>query len=103
MASEQSTQSMEAFSLGEFQIDRKRRTIKGPSGEITVEPKVMAVLMMLTERPGEVITRQEFIESIWAREYGGDESLTRAVSRLRKVFRDTRSPIPQIETVPKTG
>ncbi len=48
----------------------------------------MAVLLMLVERPGEVITRQEFIETIWAEEYGGDESLARAVSHLRKVFAD---------------
>ena len=46
----------------------------------------MAVLQMLAARPGEVVARQEFIEAVWATEYGGDESLTRAVSQLRKIF-----------------
>ena len=88
MASHQLDRKTKTFDLGEFQVDPPRRAITGPSGETRIEPKVMAVLLMLAGRPGEVITRKEFIDSIWAREYGGDESLTRAVSHLRKIFGD---------------
>jgi len=103
MTSQQTERQTKAFDLGEFRVDPRRRIIAGPSGETMIEPKVMAVLLMLVERPGEVISRQEFVDTIWTREYGGDESLTRAVSHLRKVFRETRGPQTHIETVPKTG
>jgi len=93
----------EPFVLGEFRVDPPRRILKGPAGDRTVEPKIMAVLLMLAARPGEVVTRQEFIETIWATEYGGDESLTRAVSHLRKIFGDVHGKHRYIETVPKTG
>jgi TolB-like protein len=63
----------------------------------------MAVLQLLVANAGEVVTRQQFMESIWATEYGGDESLTRAVSHLRKMFGDRHDQEPYIETVPKTG
>lgn len=91
------------FDLGVFRVDPSRRIISGPDGEAMVEPKIMAVLQMLAARVGEVVTRQEFIESIWATEWGGDESLTRAVSHLRKIFGDAHDKQLYIETVPKTG
>lgn len=103
MAWEDHVNGAEPFELGEFRVDPKRRAITGPAGEISIEPKIMAVLLMLSARPGEVITRQEFIDSIWATEFSGDESLTRAVSQLRKILDDGRGKNTYIVTVPKTG
>ncbi|MGD8929512.1 MAG: winged helix-turn-helix domain-containing protein [Lysobacterales bacterium] len=103
MASEHPKTVKEPFALGSFRVEPSRRIISGPDGETTIEPKIMAVLQMLAARRGEVVTRQEFIESIWATEFGGDESLTRAVSQLRKIFGDGHRDHHYIETVPKTG
>ena len=91
------------FDLGEFEIDPRRRSVKGPNGETMIEPKVMAVLLMLCEHRGEVVTREQFLDAVWSREYGGDESLTRAISQLRKIFGDVKGVHTHIETVPKTG
>jgi len=103
MASPSPDKEKKAFELNGLEVDPWRRTISGSAGEVTIEPKVMAVLLMLVHRPGEVITRQEFIDSIWAEEYGGDESLTRAISHLRKVFGNHHNNQAHIETIPKTG
>ena len=103
MASELPKTVKEPFALGLFRVDPSRRIISGPDGETTIEPKIMAVLQMLAAHPGEVVTRQDFIETIWATEFGGDESLTRAVSQLRKIFGDGHGNHHFIETVPKTG
>ena len=94
---------MDTFDLDVFRVDPQRNVIAGPSGETIIEPKIMAVLLMLAARPGEVITRQEFIDSIWSQEYNGDESLTRAVSHLRKVLGDARGVHTHIETIPRVG
>ena len=103
MASQNPNEASKLIELGEFRVDPLRRTISGPAGEVTIEPKIMAVLLMFAGRPGEVITRREFIDFVWAEEYGGDESLTRAVSHLRKVFADSRNHQAYIETIPRTG
>jgi len=103
MTSSKPCRKKAAFELGKFQVDPQRRSIKGPWGETLVEPKVMAVLLMLAERPGEVITRREFNDSVWVNEYGGDESLTRAISHLRRAFGDNHNPHTCIETIPRTG
>ena len=103
MASAHSENGSSPFTLGAFRVDPSRRIIAGPQGEVTVEPKIMAVLQMLAARPGEVVSRREFIESVWATEFGGDESLTRAISQLRKIFGDANGNHRYIETVPRTG
>jgi cholera toxin transcriptional activator len=63
------------------------------------------ILLLLAERPNEVITRNELHDFVW-REQGfevDDSSLTQAISTLRKMLKDpTKSP-QFVKTVPKRG
>jgi len=88
-----------SFRVGPFAVEPQRNAIVWPQGETFVEPKVMDVLCVLAERPGQVFSRDELIDRVWGVEFGGDESLTRAVSQLRKAF----DPDQVIETIPKRG
>jgi TolB-like protein/DNA-binding winged helix-turn-helix (wHTH) protein len=89
--------------IGDFLIDPAATSISGPSGVVHIEPKIMEVLVALCDNAGEVVTRDALIEKIWRVEYGGDESLTRAISILRKAFHDDRGVRRLIETIPKRG
>lgn len=77
--------------------------IQSQYGVCTVEPKVMAMLQVLAERPQETWTRAELIERIWPQSDGGDESLTRLAYLLRKAFADTHQVHDLVKTVPKQG
>jgi DNA-binding winged helix-turn-helix (wHTH) protein/TolB-like protein len=91
------------FRLGDYTVEPARNVVKGPDGETALQPKIMDVLCALAARQGEVVTRTELIDSIWGVEFGGDESLTRAISHLRKAFQDTRGEPRYIETISKRG
>jgi DNA-binding winged helix-turn-helix (wHTH) protein/tetratricopeptide (TPR) repeat protein len=91
------------FRLGDFLIDPQRNRITGTEGEVSLQPKVIDVLCALAMRHGEVISRAELIDTVWGREFGADESLTRAISQLRKAFGDTREEPQVIETISKRG
>lgn len=91
------------FTVGDIEVDTDRNLLRTVDGEIHVEPKVMDVLRLLAGRQGEVVARGELIETIWQVEYGADESLTRAISHLRKAFGDTRDAPRFIETIAKRG
>jgi TolB-like protein/DNA-binding winged helix-turn-helix (wHTH) protein/tetratricopeptide (TPR) repeat protein len=91
------------FQLGKTRVDPQANVLYGPSGETTVEPKVMAVLVRLAEARGEVVEREAFTSTIWAREYGGDASLTRAVSLLRKALGEGQDGAVYIDTIPRKG
>lgn len=91
------------FRLRDRMVTPSRNTIQGPEGETGIEPKIMAVLCVLAGEPGRVFTRAELIDQVWGAEFGADESLTRAISHLRKALGDTRSEPAVIETIAKRG
>ncbi|HWI85033.1 MAG TPA: winged helix-turn-helix domain-containing protein [Sphingomonas sp.] len=91
------------FIVGTFVVDRGRNVVVGPEGEAALEPKIMDVLCLLATHQGEVLSRETIIDAVWGRSFGADESLTRAISQLRKVFGDARSPARVIETISKRG
>lgn len=73
-------------------------------GEIEhqIPDKFMQVLMVLVDREG-VVSRQELFELVWPDTLVVDESLTRAISSLRKVLDDDPKNPRIIETIPKKG
>ncbi|MDE1232691.1 winged helix-turn-helix domain-containing protein [Vibrio aestuarianus] len=63
------------------------------------------ILLLLCERPNEVITRHELHEFVW-RDQGfevDDSSLTQAISTLRKMLKDSTKSPEFVKTVPKRG
>ena len=75
------------FRLGDgYLVDPARNEIRRGAETHALEPKVMEVLCFLAARAGEVLSRQEIIDAVWGVAYGGDESLTRAISLLRKAL-----------------
>lgn len=86
------------FKLGERTVEPERNRIAGPEGEVHLEPRVMDLLCALAARSGEVSSREFLINGVWGVRYGGDESLTRAVSILRKALGPGA-----IETIAKRG
>jgi DNA-binding winged helix-turn-helix (wHTH) protein/TolB-like protein len=92
-----------AIRLGAVQVDAARNVIANGDASWSVEPKIMDLLVLLAAHPGEVLSREFLIDHVWKVEYGADESLTRAVSLLRKTFREAGQAGEVIETIPKRG
>lgn len=60
------------------------------------------ILAALLERPGELITREELVKSLWASDVFVDfeGSLNKAIKRLREVLHDSADQPRFIETLP---
>ena len=89
--------------VGEANVSFNLLSIEGPAGKFAMEPKVMNLLQALIDNAGEVVSRQDLLDQVWAENFGGDESLSRAVSLLRRAFGEVRGGNQYIETVPKRG
>ncbi len=63
------------------------------------------ILLMLSEKPNEVITRNELHEFVWRKQgfQVDDSSLTQAISTLRKMLKDSTKSPQFVKTVPKRG
>jgi TolB-like protein/Flp pilus assembly protein TadD len=91
------------FRIGAFEIFPERNAIERDGRSTRVEALIMDVLCALAEQHGAVVSRDALISHIWYFNPGADESLTRAISILRKIFRSDGEGQPYIETVWRRG
>ncbi|MEM9557818.1 MAG: winged helix-turn-helix domain-containing protein [Acidobacteriota bacterium] len=89
--------------VGAWRIEASRNLLVRGGREERLEPKVMALLLALAARGGEVATRDELFAAVWPDVVVGDDALTMAVSKLRRALGDDRRGMRYIETIPKTG
>jgi DNA-binding winged helix-turn-helix (wHTH) protein len=92
-----------ALRLDECVVLAQRNLIIANGEKSTIEPKIMDVLCVLADKPGEVFSREELADRVWGQGKGSDERLTRAISQLRKVMGDSSKTPRYIETVSKRG
>lgn len=91
------------FHAGPLRISPARRLIEGPIGHANLEPIVMKVFLLLLDASGRVVTRDELFGYAWGGVFVGDDSLNRAIARVRKIAADTAPGLFEIETIPRTG
>ncbi len=90
------------FSLNEYFISPASGAVLLPDGTVlTLEPKVMQVLLVLTEEAGNVISAEQLFARVWPRSIYSPVSVRRSVNQLRNVFNDTSKVL--ITTHPKRG
>jgi transcriptional activator of cad operon len=89
--------------FGHWCAYRDSGELVAPTGSERVEPKVMELLFLLAARPNQVRTKEDLMQQLWPGMILGEDTLARAVSKLRKALGDdAKSPI-YIETLPKRG
>jgi len=93
----------QSFRLGPILVDPARSVVQGPFGERHLEPKVMAVLVYLAQRPEKVISRTELLDNVWTGVVVGDQVLTRCISELRRQLEDNATAPNYVQTISKRG
>jgi Tol biopolymer transport system component/DNA-binding winged helix-turn-helix (wHTH) protein len=90
--------------FGVYELDRDAMELRKHGVPIRLQEQPFRVLAMLAVRPGEVITREELQEQIWGNTFVDfDQSLNKAVNRVREALNDNAATPQYIETVPRRG
>ena len=93
----------EAFQVMDWRVDPSTCRISRGVRSIKLEPKVMELLVYLASQPGQVLSREELEDHVWAGMVVGYDALTHAIIKLRKAFEDDPKHPRFIQTVPKKG
>ncbi|MEM1041420.1 MAG: winged helix-turn-helix domain-containing protein [Bacteroidota bacterium] len=90
--------------MGDWLVVPKGNRLHGPAGDVVrLEPKVMQVLECLAAHPGRTVTKEDFMDRVWAGTVVSDDVLARCISELRKAFGDNPRKPDYIETIRKSG
>jgi TolB-like protein/DNA-binding winged helix-turn-helix (wHTH) protein/lipoprotein NlpI len=88
------------WAFGDCEFDELRRELRVNGEVIELEPKPIEVLHQLLLHAGQVVTKEDLLESVWPGLMVVDGSLATAVSKLRKALGDDESVLL---TVPRVG
>lgn len=97
------TKTSEGFRLGNYEVHPLRSLLTKSGVERRVEPKVMAVLEELATANGQVVSREQLMDTVWRGVVVSDETVTRCISELRQALADSSSNPDYIQTVPRKG
>ena len=87
--------------FSDYEFDELRRELRTKGKPLELESKPLEILLQLLLHAGEVVTKEELLESVWPDVMVVDGSLATAVSKLRKAMGDEDHPA--VVTVPRVG
>jgi eukaryotic-like serine/threonine-protein kinase len=93
------------LSFADFTLDLRARELRRNGIRLKLPGQPFAVLAMLLEHPGEVVTREDLRAHLWQKEtfVDFDHSLNVAINKLRETLCDSAEQPHFIETIPRTG
>ena len=91
--------------FGAFELDRQTAELYKHGTKLKLQGQPIAVLALLLERPGELITREEIRKHLWPEDTFVDfeHSLNTHIKKLRQVLNDDAETPRYIETLPRRG
>ena len=87
----------------DFELEPAQRRLAQQGRAIALTPKVFDTLVLLVERAGQVITKEELMRALWPRGYVEESNLTKHIWVIRRALGQSDSDASIIETLPKIG
>jgi len=95
--------SKHLYGFGPYRLDIIERVLLRDGQPITLPPKDLETLLVLVERAGHIVEKEELLEKVWPGVFVEEGNLARHVFNLRQVLGDSPDGRKYIETIPKRG
>lgn len=91
------------YEFGGFRLSEGDRLLFHGEELVPLSPKALDTLLMLVERRGHVLTKDELLRGVWADAFVEENNLNQAISAVRKALAQRAGDEPFVETIPKRG
>ena len=91
--------------FGPFRIDQQRQEVSRNGSRLKLQGKVYQTLLILLEKSGEVVTREELRGRLWPADthVNYDANVNTTVNKLRQALGDSSDKPVYVETIPRKG
>lgn len=91
--------------FGAYELDTRTRELRKNGMRIRCQEQPLQVLVVLLERPGELLTREELRQRVWPEDtfVDFDHALNTAAKKIRLALNDEADSPRYLETVPRRG
>src|ERR1700728_1168226 len=93
------------YHFGEFELDRERFELRRNGDALKLERIPLELLLLLAERQGAVVTRQEIIDRLWGKDVFVDteHGINTAIRKIRQTLKDDPEQPRFVQTVTGKG
>jgi TolB-like protein/DNA-binding winged helix-turn-helix (wHTH) protein/Tfp pilus assembly protein PilF len=93
------------LAFGVFEVDPRAGELRKHGVKIRLQEQPFKILVLLLERAGEVVTREEFQKELWPENtyVDFDHGLNKAISKIREALGDSADSPRFVETVARRG
>lgn len=91
------------FRIGAWEVYPARGELRCDDQIEKPEPKVMAVLLSLALRDGDVVTKDQLVDEVWGGRATADDPIIRCIFQLRGHFNDREKPYRYVGTLVRRG
>jgi Tol biopolymer transport system component/DNA-binding winged helix-turn-helix (wHTH) protein len=99
----EATMNRDLATFGPFRLNATQGVLTRGDVPVNLPPKVFALLCLLAEQRGGVVTKSVLMETLWPESYVGESSLTQNIFLLRKSLGQTEDGREYVETLSKRG
>jgi DNA-binding winged helix-turn-helix (wHTH) protein len=92
-----------SFELGGCTVNPEDGSLTSSGRSVRLEPLQMDLLVFLCSRAGQVVTKDEILETVWRGRFISDDTVKSTFYQLRKALNDSPRKPRYIETIPKRG
>jgi TolB-like protein/DNA-binding winged helix-turn-helix (wHTH) protein/Tfp pilus assembly protein PilF len=98
-----STRSQHLYDFGPYRLDTAEQLLLRDGERVPLTPKAFETLVVLVERNGHLVEKDELMKLVWSDAFVEESNLTNNVYALRKMLGPGENGRSYIETVPKRG
>ena len=91
------------YAFGPYVADAGKRLLWRDRALVPITSKAFEILLLLIQRRGRVVEKQELLEEIWRRTAVEENTLTRHISTLRKILEERPDHHEYVLTIPGHG
>ena len=91
------------YRCGEFLIETTNRRFSRGGVELMIEPRAFAVAVQLMSRSGELVSRDQLLDSVWGHRFVTPSTLNRVIALVRRAFGDDIDNPKYVQTVHGAG
>ena len=91
------------YTFGQFRLEVERNRLLHDGEPVQLRRKSYEILLLLVEHPGEIITKEQIISTVWPDQMVEENNLTQQIYKLRRLLGDTPKDQNYILTVPGKG
>lgn len=91
------------YEFGSFRFDLKNNTLWRESELVSLPPKALELLKLLLQRQGEIVSKQEIFDTVWAGTFVEDGVLTQNIYTLRQALGTESNGKQIIENIARRG